>query len=269
MPVKLTLWWKFFTILTFRSIHWRCSVKKNVLRNFAKFTGKHLCQSLFFNNFAGLRPVTLLEKRLWHRCFGPWKRFSALQTSNTLLARFAHSQKLFWLCFIFWLCWMKLWSSDQRCSQKPTKHPRWNIPQKKVIRLLTIFPKSFILDVFLGFEKQVHLCATWNHIYNVICSGSRKADDWSNFKISEIVWISKISKTAIIKISKMKKIYHKEIKKQWLPYVIWQPYYWFFDFTRKLKTDVLLFFLWTTTSMIGRHGSVSSWIIHQNKIKVK
>ena len=28
--------------------------KKDVLRNFAKFTGKHLCQSLFFNKVAGL-----------------------------------------------------------------------------------------------------------------------------------------------------------------------------------------------------------------------
>ena len=27
----------------------RCSVKKGDLRNFAKFTGKHLCHSLFFN----------------------------------------------------------------------------------------------------------------------------------------------------------------------------------------------------------------------------
>ena len=27
----------------------RCSVKKGVLRNFAKRTGKHLCQSLFLN----------------------------------------------------------------------------------------------------------------------------------------------------------------------------------------------------------------------------
>ena len=26
--------------------------KKGVLRNFAKFTGKHLCQSLFFNKVA-------------------------------------------------------------------------------------------------------------------------------------------------------------------------------------------------------------------------
>ena len=30
--------------------------KKGVLRNFTKFTGKHLYQSLFFNKVAGLRP---------------------------------------------------------------------------------------------------------------------------------------------------------------------------------------------------------------------
>ena len=40
--------------------------KKSVLRNFAKFTGKHLCQSLIFNKIAGLRPATLSKKRLWH-----------------------------------------------------------------------------------------------------------------------------------------------------------------------------------------------------------
>ena len=32
----------------------RCSIKKSVLRNFAKFTGKHLRQSLFFNKVAAL-----------------------------------------------------------------------------------------------------------------------------------------------------------------------------------------------------------------------
>ena len=48
--------------------------KKGVLRNFTKFTGKHLCQSLFlslqslfFNPFP--RPATWLKKRLWLRCF--------------------------------------------------------------------------------------------------------------------------------------------------------------------------------------------------------
>ena len=53
----------------FRSSHQRCSVRKGVLRNFAKLTGKHKCQNLFFNKVAGLRPSTLLKKRLWHRCF--------------------------------------------------------------------------------------------------------------------------------------------------------------------------------------------------------
>ena len=43
--------------------------KKGVLRNFPKFTGKHLCQSLIFNKVAGLRPATLLKKRLWYRRF--------------------------------------------------------------------------------------------------------------------------------------------------------------------------------------------------------
>ena len=30
--------------MTTRNSHQRCSVRKGVLRNFAKFTGKHLCQ---------------------------------------------------------------------------------------------------------------------------------------------------------------------------------------------------------------------------------
>ena len=33
----------------------RCSMKKDVLGNFTKFTGKHLCQSLFFSKVAGLK----------------------------------------------------------------------------------------------------------------------------------------------------------------------------------------------------------------------
>ena len=32
---------------------WRCSVRKCVLRNSAKFTGKHLCRTLFLNKAAG------------------------------------------------------------------------------------------------------------------------------------------------------------------------------------------------------------------------
>ena len=47
----------------------RCSVKQVFLEIFQKFTGKHLCQSLFFNKVADLMPTSLLKRRLWHRCF--------------------------------------------------------------------------------------------------------------------------------------------------------------------------------------------------------
>ena len=35
-----------------RNSNWKCSVRKDVLGNFAKFAGQHLCQSLFFNKVA-------------------------------------------------------------------------------------------------------------------------------------------------------------------------------------------------------------------------
>ena len=39
--------------------HHRCSIEiVDILKNFTKFTGKHLCQSLFFSKVAGLRQPT-------------------------------------------------------------------------------------------------------------------------------------------------------------------------------------------------------------------
>ena len=66
--------WKIRGFLMFladtnRSSHRRCSTIKDVLKNFANFTGKHLWQSLFFNKVRGITPATLLKKRLWHKCF--------------------------------------------------------------------------------------------------------------------------------------------------------------------------------------------------------
>ena len=49
----------------YKSSHQRCSVRKGVLRNFAKFTGKQLCQSLwercFPVNFAKFLRTTFLQ----------------------------------------------------------------------------------------------------------------------------------------------------------------------------------------------------------------
>ena len=51
----------------------RCIASEAVVRRcsskFSKIHRKHLCQSLFLNNVAGLSPATLLKKRLWYRCF--------------------------------------------------------------------------------------------------------------------------------------------------------------------------------------------------------
>ena len=53
-------------LLIFRSSGPDVFCKKGVLRNFAKFIGKHLCRSLYFNKVAD---PTLLKQRLWHRYF--------------------------------------------------------------------------------------------------------------------------------------------------------------------------------------------------------
>ena len=52
-----------------RSNHLDVFCEKGVLENITKLAGKHFWQSLFFNKVAGLRPATLLKKRLWHRSF--------------------------------------------------------------------------------------------------------------------------------------------------------------------------------------------------------
>ena len=52
-----------------RSSHPDVFCEKSSFRSFTKCTGKLLCQSLFFNKNADLRPATLLKNRLWHRCF--------------------------------------------------------------------------------------------------------------------------------------------------------------------------------------------------------
>ena len=48
--------------LNFRSSHQSCSIEKAVLKNFAIFTGKHLCWSLSLIDLRGSRPATFLKR---------------------------------------------------------------------------------------------------------------------------------------------------------------------------------------------------------------
>ena len=52
-----------------RSSHRRCSVIKGVLRNFVKFTQKHLCRVSFWIIKLQAEACNLLKKRVWHTCF--------------------------------------------------------------------------------------------------------------------------------------------------------------------------------------------------------
>ena len=67
-------WRRFLLVFTGRSkqepffVFWMiryqsCSIVKGVLRNFAKFTGKHVCQSLFFNKVAGVTNQTTKNQK--------------------------------------------------------------------------------------------------------------------------------------------------------------------------------------------------------------
>ena len=68
--------------MSFRSSCPEVLCKKDVLKNFTKFTGKHLCRSL-------LRPAALFKKRHRHRCF-PVNFTKFLRTSFFI-------ERLWWL----------------------------------------------------------------------------------------------------------------------------------------------------------------------------
>ena len=103
----------------FRSSGPEVFCKKDVLRNFAKFLGKHLCQSLLFNKGT----CNFIKKRLWHRCFSVnfakiFKSFFLKEHLRCLLLKFkvvlgwiggqqflqvfkAHLVRCFAICCIF------------------------------------------------------------------------------------------------------------------------------------------------------------------------
>ena len=75
---------------------------RGVLREFAKFTRKHLCQSLFFNKVAWLRPATLSKRRLWHKCLFS-SEFCQISKNTVFI------EHLWWLLlFVFWTGWSEI-----------------------------------------------------------------------------------------------------------------------------------------------------------------
>ena len=53
---------------TFRSSHWRYSVKQGALKNYPNFTGNSLCWSLFLIKLHS-GDLQIYHRSLWYRCF--------------------------------------------------------------------------------------------------------------------------------------------------------------------------------------------------------
>ena len=88
-----------------KSSHRSSFVRKGVLRNFAKFTGKHLHQSLFFNKVAGLRPATLLKKDEKETLAQVFCCEFCQISKNTFF-----TECLWWTASI--LCWFTIWPPE-------------------------------------------------------------------------------------------------------------------------------------------------------------
>ena len=78
-----------------KSSHQRCSIIKGVLRNFAKFTGKHLCQSLFFNK---VKAYNFIKKEILAQVFpvifAKFLRTHILQNTSGRLLLFSVKESL-------------------------------------------------------------------------------------------------------------------------------------------------------------------------------
>ena len=95
---KFTAWW------LHESSRERCSTKKDVLSNFAKSTGKHLCQSLFFDKVADLRPATskniFFTEHLWATA-SDCKYFSNPFQANVIFLHPLKTSEKFWFSEVF------------------------------------------------------------------------------------------------------------------------------------------------------------------------
>ena len=127
--------------------------KKGILRNFAKLSGKRLCQSLYFNKVAGLRPANLLKQRLWRRCF--------LENFAKFLRTPFFTEQLWWMLQYYLIhfsdydCQNSFFSYFEVCLHKSL----FDFCSYRSIQLIDSFDQSKIafLNVFVMYELLFYL----------------------------------------------------------------------------------------------------------------
>ena len=121
--------------------------KKGVLKNFAKFTGKHLCQSLFFIKVAGMKPATLFKKETLAQVFSC--EFCEIFKNKIFKNNcFCNS------CIMFeiWVCIMKIWYQNK---SKKAHDAFFKIASMKSLYELKIYNNTS--RNFLKFPDQLFL----------------------------------------------------------------------------------------------------------------
>ena len=123
------------SIIPFRSSHRTCFIKKAVLKNFAIFTGKHLCRNLFLIKLRA--PCNFIKKRFQHRCFPV--NIAKLLTISIL------KNNCEWLLFLLWNHLTEsvqfsdetnLWNLYCLNKQKRNRNISWNETHRNVIKSL-------------------------------------------------------------------------------------------------------------------------------------
>ena len=112
--------------------------KKGVLKNFAKFTGKYLCQSLPESVPEASRPTTSLKKRLWYRCF-------IVNFAKFLRTGFLKEH----------LRWLLLFIEDAI----PLRNFEFQKKKCSIVNKRLFLPKFSELSVF---SRKGELCKKWN-----------------------------------------------------------------------------------------------------------
>ena len=138
--------------------------KKGVLKNFAKFTGKQLCQSLFFNKVAGLRPPTLFKKRLWHWWFlDTFFREHVRATASVLIQSGTNHQ-------ILWIYSYLLKKSFKKNVIFKKQH-LWELLDKNLWQ--KYYPSSMSGRFTLSWNKIKHSEERWIKLKNYITHTNR------------------------------------------------------------------------------------------------
>ena len=159
-----------------------------VLKNFVKFTGKQLCQSLLFNKVAGLRLVTLLKKRLWQMFSCEFREIFRntffIEHLRWLLLNKTYKKmsvwspwnyffsSSFWFFYIYF--WLIIYSFNSRFkfySSKVSFHPSEVLPSLLSIWYMVILlQKSKILVQFLKTKLLTFLRLSYQTFMNSLFS---------------------------------------------------------------------------------------------------